>query len=246
MSAVDEPQGEGPLVLVVEDEPQMRRFLRTSLGAHGFRVFEAATVREAVTAASTRNPALIVLDLVLPDGDGIELTRQLREWSRTPIVVISARGREDDKVTALDAGADDYLTKPFGMGELLARIRVALRHVREAAAPAAPSTLELGALRIDFARREVTREGAPVHLTPIEYQLLQLLAQHAGKVLTHRQILKEVWGPQYANQAHYVRVHMAELRKKIEVDPTRPRLIVTEPGVGYRLREPVGEKAGPD
>ena len=227
----------GPLVLIVEDEPQMRRFLRTSLAAHGFRLVEATTVREGLAAAASHLPELILLDLGLPDGDGLDVTRRIREWSRVPIVVLSARGREDDKVSALDAGADDYLTKPFGLPELLARMRVALRHSREAAGSGSPPVLEFGELKIDLARREVTRAGHPVHLTPTEYRLLALLAQHAGKVLTHRQILHEVWGPHAANQAHYVRVHMAELRKKIEADPTRPRLIATEPGVGYRLRD---------
>ena len=229
---------DGPLVLVVEDEPQMRRFLRASLTSHGYRFLEAETAAAAVMLASSQNPDLILMDLGLPDGDGIELTRRMREWTRVPIVVISARGREDDKVTALDAGADDYLTKPFGVNELLARMRVALRHAasvhRESAAT---PVLESGGLRIDLVRREVTRDDQPVHLTPIEYKLLVLLAQNAGKVLTHRQILKDVWGAAYANQSHYVRVHMAELRKKIEADPARPRHIVTEQGVGYRFRE---------
>lgn len=228
----------GPLVLVVEDEPQMRRFLRASLTSHGYRFIEAETAAAAVLLASSHNPDLVLMDLGLPDGDGIELTRQMREWTRVPIVVISARGREDDKVTALDAGADDYLTKPFGVNELLARMRVALRHSATAASGAVSRpVLESGGLRVDLVRREVTRDGQPVHLTPIEYKLLVLLAQNAGKVLTHRQILKEVWGPAYANQSHYVRVHMAELRKKVETDPARPRHIVTEQGVGYRFRE---------
>jgi two-component system KDP operon response regulator KdpE len=227
----------GALVLVVEDEPQMRRFLRASLSAHGYRLCEATTAAEAVMVASTHNPDLILLDLGLPDGDGIELTRRFRGWTQKPILVISARGREDDKVAALDAGADDYLTKPFGMKELLARMRVALRHAQLGPGEAAPSALEFGSLRIDFVRREVTLDGREVHLTPIEYKLLTLFAQNAGKVLTHRQILKDVWGPSYATQNHYVRVHMAELRKKIEADPARPKLLVTEPGVGYRLRD---------
>ena len=178
-----------------------------------------------------------MLDLGLPDADGIDLTRQLREWSRVPIIVISARGREDDKVAALDAGADDYLTKPFGVAELLARMRVALRHAAAAAQPDAAQSFEQGDLKVDLVRRQVWRQGQEVHLTPIEYRLLTLFVQHAGKVLTHRQILKEVWGPGYATQTHYVRVHLAELRKKIEADPARPRLLVTEPGVGYRLRD---------
>jgi two-component system KDP operon response regulator KdpE len=229
--------GEGALVLVVEDEPQMRKFIRASLHSHGYRLLEAERASEAVMLATTRNPELVLLDLGLPDADGIDLTRQLREWSRVPIIVISARGREDDKVSALDAGADDYLTKPFGVNELLARMRVALRHAQGAGAATSVQVHEFGELHIDLVRREVTRAGEQLHLTPIEYKLLVLFAQHAGKVLTHRQILKEVWGAAYATQTHYVRVHMAELRKKIEVDPARPKLLVTEPGVGYRLRD---------
>ena len=228
----------GPLVLVVEDEVQVRRFLRAALGSHGYRVLEADTVREAEQLATSHVPDVYLLDLVLPDGDGIDLARRLREWTKAPIIVVSARGREEDKVNALDAGADDYLTKPFGVNELLARLRVALRHAR--AAPDAPTVLEAGPLRIDLARREVTVDGREVRLTPTEYKILALLARHAGKVLTHRQILRDVWGPN-ATEAHWVRVHMAELRKKIEADPARPRLLVTEPGVGYRLRDRVGE-----
>lgn len=227
----------GALVLVVEDEPQMRKFIRASLSSHGHRVIEAQRASEAVSLMTSHNPEIILLDLGLPDGDGIDLTRALREWSRVPIIVLSARGREDDKVAALDAGADDYLTKPFGVNELLARMRVALRHARTAAGAAEAPVLEFGDLKIDLVRREVSRGGEALHLTPIEYKLLILLAQNAGKVLMHRQILKEVWGPAYANQTHYVRVHMAELRKKVEIDPSRPRLLVTEPGVGYRLRD---------
>jgi two-component system KDP operon response regulator KdpE len=229
------------LVLVVEDEPQMRRFIRATLTSHGYRLLEAATAAEALMMATTHNPELLLLDLGLPDGDGIDITRRIREWSKTPIIVISARGREDDKVTALDAGADDYLTKPFGVNELLARMRVALRHAQSVSSPNASQVLEFGELKIDLARRDVTIGTTQVHLTPIEYKLLTFLAQHAGKVLTHQQILKEVWGPVYANQAHYVRVHMAELRKKIESNPARPKLLVTEPGVGYRLRDRVIE-----
>jgi two-component system KDP operon response regulator KdpE len=230
---------EGDTVLIVEDEPQMRKFIRASLSSHGYRVLEADNTREALQLATSHNPALVLLDLGLPDGNGIDLTKQLREWYRAPIIVISARGLEEDKVSALDAGADDYLTKPFGVNELLARMRVAQRHAERAAIPLAPQSFELGELRIDFSRREVTRAGAEVHLTPTEYKLLVLLAQHAGKVLTHRQILKEVWGPTNTSHTHYVRVQMAELRKKIEHDPARPKLLVTEPGVGYRLRDRV-------
>jgi len=240
MSPVD------PLVLVVEDEPQMRRFLRASLTSHGFRVAEADTADEAIATATSQSPEMILLDLGLPDRDGIDLAREIRGWSRVPIIVISARGRETDKVEALDAGADDYLTKPFGVNELLARIRASLRRSREPATGTSP-VIEIGALRIDLVRREVTMDGQPLHLTPIEYRLLALLAQNAGRVLTQRQILEEVWGRGHAAQNHYVRVYMAQLRRKIERDPARPRFLVTEPGVGYRLRDqpvPSAERAG--
>jgi two-component system KDP operon response regulator KdpE len=222
------------VVLVVEDEPQVRRFLRVSLSSHGYRVVEATSVREAERLATSHNPDLFVLDLGLPDGDGIDLTRALRGWTRAPIIVLSARGREEDKVSALDAGADDYLTKPFGVNELLARMRVALRHAGPASNDA--PVLEVGPLRIDLPRREVTVEGREVRLTATEFKLLVLLATNAGKVLTHGQILREVWGPN-ATQTHYVRVQMAELRKKLERDPARPRMLTTEVGVGYRLRD---------
>ncbi len=228
---------QGPLVLVVEDETQMRKFIRASLSSHGYQILEAGSAIEALRLATSNSPGLILMDLGLPDGDGIELTKQIREWSQVPIIVISARGREDDKVVALDAGADDYLTKPFGVNELLARMRVAERHARTKGDGGNIQVLDFGDLRIDLARRLVTLGGEPAHLTPIEYKLLVLFAQNAGKVLTHRQILKEVWGPSYASQTHYVRVHLAELRKKIEVDPARPKLLLTEPGVGYRFRE---------
>ncbi len=227
----------GALVLIVEDEAPMRRFIRAALTARGHRVLEAARITEALTVITSHHPDLVLLDLGLPDGDGIELTRQVREWSQVPIIVLSARGREDDKVTALDAGADDYLTKPFGIDELLARIRVSLRHAQRGEGGAAPQRLELGELRLELARREVFRGEEELHLTPIEYKLLVLLATNAGKVLTHRQILNEIWGPGHAHQTHYVRVHMLELRKKIEREPARPKLLVTEPGVGYRLRD---------
>jgi two-component system KDP operon response regulator KdpE len=225
------------LVLVVEDEPQMRRFLRASLGAEGYRVLEAWTIADGIRAVTAEHPDAILLDLGLPDGDGLELVRRVREWSTVPVIVVSARGREEEKVAALDAGADDYLPKPFGTKELLARLRVALRHSRAAVAPAG-SVLEAGPLRMDLERREATVDGRPVRLTPIEWRLLALLATHAGKVLTHAQILREVWGPNASTQAHYVRVYMAELRKKLEADPSRPRLLLTEPGVGYRLNSP--------
>jgi two-component system KDP operon response regulator KdpE len=227
----------GAAVLVIEDEPQMRRFLRASLASHGFRLLEAGTAKEAIALATSGSPEIILLDLGLPDGDGISLTRSLREWSRVPIIVISARGRESDKVEALDAGSDDYLTKPFGVNELLARIRAALRRASPVDAHSEP-VIELGDLRLDLARREVTLRGHLLHLTPIEYRILALLARNPGKVLTHRQILQEVWGPGHAGETHYLRVYMAQLRRKIEADPTRPRLLVTEPSVGYRMREP--------
>ena len=214
------------------------RFLRTALVVREFRIVEAETGKEALVAATTHNPEVILLDLGLPDGDGIDLTRRIREWSRAPIIVISARGREADKVAALDAGADDYLTKPFGVNELLARIRVALRHAAQSSSESGSSAVDIGPLHLDLARREVTVAGSQVHLTPIEYRLLVLLAQNAGKMLTHRQILKEVWGPPYAGQTQYLRVFMAQLRRKIETDPARPKLLITEPGVGYRMREP--------
>lgn len=232
---------DGLLVLIVDDEPQMRRFLRASLGAQGYRLLEAGTAEEAIRLATSHNPDIILLDLGLPDGDGIDLTRRMREWSKTPIVVLSARGRESDKVEALDAGADDYVTKPFGLNELLARMRVALRHGSGTAAEG-PARIELGEVTIDLVKRQVVRNDEEVHLTPIEYKLLVLLAKNAGRVLTHRAILVEVWGPSYASQTHYVRVHMAELRKKIEQDAARPVLLLTEPGVGYRLREPTSAR----
>ncbi len=226
--------GPEALVLVVEDEAPVRRFLRAALEGHGYRLVEAASLREAEHLAPSHNPDLFLLDLGLPDGDGIELARRLREWTRAPIIVLSARGREEDKVGALDAGADDYLTKPFGVNELLARLRVALRHAR--AAPGGEPVFEAGPLRVDLVRREVAVAGREIRLTPTEFRLLALLARHAGKVLTHRQILREVWGPA-ATEVHWVRVHMAELRKKVEAEPARPRLLLTEPGVGYRLRD---------
>ncbi len=229
--------GSPPLILIVEDEFQVRRFLRTALAAQGYRTVEAVDVKGALAAITTHPPEIVLLDLMLPDGDGIHLTREIRQWSHVPIIVISARGREDDKVKALDAGADDYLTKPFGTNELLARIRVALRHAALAGSDEAQIVLEIGPLRIDQASRAVTVGGEEVHLTPIEYRLLALLAQNAGKVLTHRQILREVWGAPYTSERHYLRVFMMQLRRKLERDPARPRLLVTEPGVGYRLKD---------
>ena len=227
----------GPLVVLIEDEPQMRRFLRAALVPRGFRLLEAENAGEGELAVSSHNPELVLLDLGLPDRDGIELAKRLRAFTQVPILVLSARGREADKVEALDAGADDYLTKPFGVPELLARMRVALRHAARAAGEPAAPLLELGALRVDFARREVALSGREVRLTPIEWKLLALLAKNAGQVVTHRRILSEVWGAGAGHQTHTVRVHMAALRRKLEADPARPRLLVTEPAVGYRLRD---------
>lgn len=215
----------------------MRRFLRTTLSALDYRIMEAETAAEALVAVTSHNPEVILLDLGLPDGDGIDVTRRIRAWNRVPIIVLSARGREEDKVAALDEGADDYLTKPFGVNELLARIRAALRRAASASSGAPVAVLEVGPLHIDQARREVTVDAREIRLTPIEYRLLVLLAGNAGKVLTHRQILKEVWGPPYVNETHNLRVFMAALRRKVEDDPARPRLLLTEPGVGYRMKE---------
>ncbi len=226
--------GSAPLVLVVEDEVPMRRFLRAALQAHGYRFLEAGTAQEATLLAASHQPAVLLLDLGLPDMDGLELTRRLREWMQTPIIVISARGREDDKIRALDAGADDYLTKPFGTGELMARIRVALRHQRGSVEEA--PVFEVGDLRVDPAKRQVFRLGQEVHLTPTEYKLLIALVKHAGKVLTHDQLLREVWGRAKGAQPLYLRVYMAQLRHKLEADPARPQILQTEQGVGYRLR----------
>jgi two-component system KDP operon response regulator KdpE len=226
-----------PLVLVIEDEPQMLRFLRPALEGHGYRMIEARSGRDGLTEAATRSPDVVLLDLGLPDMDGLAVTTRLREWSLTPIVVISARGREQDKVAALDAGADDYVTKPFSVPELLARLRVALRHAARGDGVEVPR-LVIGNLEIDLEKRRVLRDGEPVRLTPIEYRLLAELARHPGKVLTHSHLLRQVWGPASAQQSHYLRVYMAQLRRKLEEDPARPRILLTELGVGYRLREP--------
>jgi two-component system KDP operon response regulator KdpE len=226
----------GPQVLIVEDEPQMRRFLRAVLSVQGYRTVEAETAAAGLEAATTGSPELILLDLGLPDGDGIGVARRVREWSRVPIIVISARGRDDDKVGALDAGADDYLTKPFSAKELLVRMRVALRHAAASCSADGDETLEVGPLRIDQARREVRVAGREVRLTVHEYRLLVLLARNAGRVLTHRQILNDVWGPPFVEERHYLRVFVSQLRRKIEQDSARPQLLLTEQGVGYRMR----------
>jgi two-component system KDP operon response regulator KdpE len=225
-----------PLVLLIEDEPQMRRFLRSALGNQPYQLIEAATAREGLAQAAGRNPALILLDLGLPDMDGLNVTREIRAWAATPIIVISARGQEQDKVAALDAGADDYLTKPFGVEELLARMRVALRHAALAEGGSGEPIFEAQGVRVDSPNRQVFRDGVEVHLTPLEFKLLQTLVRHAGKVLTHRFLLKEVWGINAINQTHYLRVYITQLRHKLEQDPAQPRLLQTETGVGYRLR----------
>jgi two-component system KDP operon response regulator KdpE len=225
------------VVLIVDDDPPIRRFLRAGLESEGHTLIEAKTGQEAISQAATRAPDLVLLDLGLPDVDGLEVVRRIREWSAMPIIVLTARGQEGDKIRALDSGADDYVTKPFSMGELRARIRAALRH-RARTADGESQTLESGELVVDMARRRVTVRGEEVRLTPIEYRLLSMLARHAGRVLTHEHLLREVWGPGYTTQTHYLRVYMAQLRHKLERDPARPKLLLTEPGVGYRLHEP--------
>jgi len=221
-------------ILVVEDEPEIRRFLRTSLGAEGYRVVEAESGARGATDASTHKPDLAIVDLGLPDLDGVEVIRRIRAWSPMPIIVLSARAREQAKVDALDAGADDYVTKPFGVGELLARLRVALRHAARSGA-GGTTLIRLGNVELDLERRRVIRAGGEVHLTPIEFRLLACLAQHLGMVTTHRQLLREVWGPSHVEHTHYLRIYMKQLREKLEDDPVRPRFLLTESGVGYRL-----------
>jgi two-component system, OmpR family, KDP operon response regulator KdpE len=224
-----------PLVLAVEDEPEVMRFLRATLPAAGYRVVEAVTGAQALVEAGTRAPDIILLDLGLPDMDGVEVARRIREWSPAPIIVLSARGREPDKIEALDAGADDYLTKPFGVGELLARMRVALRNAARVAASGGETTFAVGALRVDLEGHRAWNGEREVHLTRTEFNLLAALVRRAGRVATHRQLLREVWGPG-ATEAHYVRVYMGQLRHKLEDDPAQPRYLLTEIGVGYRLR----------
>ncbi len=225
-----------PLVLVVEDEAQMRRFLRVSLTNHGYRVLEAERGQLALDLATSHNPDIVLLDLGLPDMDGLTVTQALRSWMKAPLLVLSARGQEDDKIKALDAGADDYVTKPFSMGELLARMRVALRHARERGEASGTSVLAFGELRIDLGARLVFVADREIHLTPHEYKLLVVLAQNAGRVMTHQHLLKEVWGPNHGGDTQYLRVYMGQLRRKLEATPARPRYLVTEPGVGYRMR----------
>jgi two-component system KDP operon response regulator KdpE len=225
----------GHLILIVEDEPQIRHFLRTTLTAEGYRVIEAENGERGVLEAATHKPDLVMVDLGLPDLDGVEVVKRIRAWSSLPILILSARSAEADKVAALDAGADDYVTKPFGVGELTARIRVALRHAARGAKQDAAGTLQFGNIEVDLERRLVRANGRDVHLTPIEFRLLGCLARHAGMVLTHRHLLREVWGPSYVDQSHYLRIYMKQLRHKLEPDPARPRFLLTETGVGYRL-----------
>src|SRR5512132_2311336 len=229
----------GQRVLVVDDENAIRRYLRTVLKAQGFAVFEASNGQETLNAVIENRPDVIILDLGLPDFDGIEVTRRLREWSQTPIIILSVREAENDKIAALDAGADDYLTKPFGTGELMARMRVTTR--RLASKPDEP-ILQVDDLKMDLSRRSVTVDNGEISLTPTEYEILRLMLQNAGKVITHRQLLRQVWGTAYESEMHILRVNISNLRRKIEADPARPHYLVTEPGVGYRLRMDGNEK----
>lgn len=228
-----------PTVVIIEDEPQIRRFVRTALEAEGWQVHEAETAKKGLIEAGTRKPDLLVLDLGLPDGDGLDVIRDVRGWSGVPIIVLSARSDEADKIAALDAGADDYLTKPFGVGELLARVRANLRRPRNAAGDGAAHeddpVFKFGEVVVDRTARIVRRAGQEVHLTPIEYRLLSVLMANAGRVLTHRQLLREVWGPSHVEQSHYLRIYMGHLRQKLEADPTQPQHLLTETAVGYRL-----------
>ncbi len=231
---MSEPQ---PVALIVEDEPNIRRFVRLALEGEGWTVHDAATVKQGLIDAGTRRPDLVVLDLGLPDGDGVDFLRDLRGWSTVPVIVLSARGAEEDKIAALDAGADDYLSKPFGVGELMARVRVALRRSQARASEQQDPVFRFGDVEVDQAARRVRRGGAEVHLTPIEYRLLSHLIANAGKVLTHRQLLKAVWGPAHVEQNHYLRVYMGNLRQKLEAEPASPRHLLTETAVGYRLMQ---------
>jgi len=224
----------GRRILVVDDEPQIVRALKVILRGAGYSTDQAESKEEALNAVSVHPPDAMVLDLVLPDGSGVEVCSEVRSWTNLPIIVLSAVGDEREKVRALDAGADDYITKPFGADELLARLRAALRRVSE---DGGEPTIDLGGLVIDLAARTVARDGEEIHLTPIEFGLLRVLALHRGKLVTHRQLLREVWGPAYEDETHYLRVHVAHIRAKIEREPSRPRHLITEPGIGYRLRD---------
>ena len=227
---------EKELILLIEDEQQMRRFLRITLQSQGYRLVEAATGNEGLLQAASRNPDIVLLDLGLPDMDGLEVTNRLREWTQTPIVIISAREQEQDKVKALDAGADDYLTKPFSSNELMARIRVAVRHSTRSRSGRSEPVFTIDNLRVDLSQRQVFLDDKEVHLTPIEYKLLTVLIRHAGKVITHRQLLTEVWGAAHVNEVQYLRVYMTQLRHKLEKDPARPRFLMNEPAIGYRFK----------
>jgi two-component system KDP operon response regulator KdpE len=226
-----------PIVLIIEDELPIRRFIRATLPSHGFSLIESTTGKEGLALASSHNPEIILLDLGLPDMDGLDVIRQLRARTTVPVIVISARGKEKDKVAALDAGADDYLTKPFGVGELLARIRVSLRHARQADGGPEEPVLRTGELCVDLEKRQVWVGKREIHLTPIEYKVLALLARHAGKVVTQRQLLLDVWGQARDEQTHYLRIYIHQLRQKLESNPARPKYLITEAGVGYRLKE---------
>ena len=222
-----------PVILIVEDEPEIRRFLRAALGVEGYRVVESTTGRRGSIDAGTHKPDLAIVDLALPDVDGIEVIRRIREWSPMPIIVLSARVQEQSKIDALDAGADDYVTKPFGVGELLARVRAALRN---AVRPqSGKPVLRFGSAEIDLEKRTANRDGEKIRLTPIEFRMLSTLAKHLGLVVTHRQLLAEVWGPTHEKDTHYLRIYMKQLRQKLEADPVQPRHLLTETGVGYRL-----------
>jgi two-component system, OmpR family, KDP operon response regulator KdpE len=236
MSNLSSEKPKSPLILVIEDDSQIRRFLRVTLSSNGYNLVEATSAQDGIKQVGLQHPDLIILDLNLPDQDGLEVARSLREWTTTPIIVLSVRNQEKDKVAALDVGADDYLTKPFGTEELLARIRVALRHAIQAAQGTDDPVFIVGDLRVDLAHRQVFVGDQEAHLTPIEYKLLLMLVQYAGKVVTRRQLLHDVWGPTYTDESHYLRVYMGQLRHKLEADPTRPRYLITEPGVGYRLK----------
>jgi len=227
-----------PVAVIVEDDPQIRRFVRGALEGEGWQVHDAETLKQGTIEAGTRKPDILVLDLGLPDGDGVDLIRDVRGWSSVPIIVLSARADEQDKIEALDAGADDYLTKPFGVGELLARVRANLRRMRAGSDSDEASVFKFGDVEVDRGARLVRRAGAEVHLTPIEYRLLLVLIANAGRVLTHRHLLREVWGPSYQTESHYLHVYVSQLRRKIEPDPTRPRYLLTEAGAGYRLVAP--------
>jgi two-component system, OmpR family, KDP operon response regulator KdpE len=225
-----------PVIVVIEDDPAIRLFLRTGLSAHGFKVFEADRGRQGVIEASIRKPDLIILDLSLPDMDGVEVIKTIREWSAMPIIILSARSTEQHKIDALDAGADDYLTKPFGLGELLARLRVALRHSVSGPEQDQSGVFTSGELKVDLLKRQVVVGDKEVHLTPIQFRLLSVLIKNVGKVLTHQYLLKEVWGPSYRDNSHYLRIYMSQLRQKLETDPTQPQYLLTESGVGYRFK----------